>query len=239
MTSQASDEWVLLPGTLCTPEVFAPLLDHLGVAEEKRHFIEVNAPHLQDYGAPLRAAATGGQIVCGFSLGAMILAHKLNALDRAKAVVLLACNPFPDPKGNRSNREAFRDRILAGEARDWVEENWALMSNDPSETLRSVVADMAENTSQFIAAQTELAISRPGAAEQLMATKLPLIFATGDRDQLTPPDPLRPIVPACQNATFDVLEGLGHFALLEAPDHVALAISRRLEAVVSQSNSET
>jgi len=170
MARATDDRWVLLPGTLCTPEVFAPVLDYLGVAADKRHVVEVDKPHVEDYAALLRAQVADGAVVCGFSLGAMVLAHNLDALARARAVVLLACNPFPDPKANRANREALRDRVLAGGARDWVRESWQAMSAAPNPELREHVAAMADTTSHLIAAQTELAVSRPGAADQLAAS---------------------------------------------------------------------
>lgn len=239
MTQSRTDNWLLLPGTLCTPDVFAPVLDQMHVAAENRHFIEIAKPLLHDYDASLRAAITDDAIVCGFSLGAMIAAHNLDALARAKALVLLACNPFPDPIGNRTNREAVRDRILTGGARDWVDENWEAMSTAPSETLRETVIAMAETMAHLIPAQTELAASRPGAAEKLSATKLPLVFVTGTQDQLTPPDPLRPIVTRAENATLETLEGLGHFALLEAPDRMAAAILKGLNAVTPSPHTES
>lgn len=234
MTTVSSDCWVLLPGTLCTPDVFTPVLDQLGVAINRRHFIDVTAPNVEDYQEPLQMALTGGEIVCGFSLGAMVLAHNLDALTRAKAVVLLACNPFPDPEDNRINREAVRDRILAGGARKWVAENWSVMASGPNGALQSKVARMAEVTSHTIAAQTELAASRPGAAAQLLSTALPLVFVTGTKDLLTPPGPIRAIAKTAQRAVLETPRGLGHFALLEEPDCVAIAIKQGLKAVFSR-----
>ena len=171
-----TDQWVLVPGTLCTPEVFGPLLDQMGVPGENRRHIVADAPTTGEYDARLRSAVTGGEIVCGFSLGSLILARNLGALENAKAVVLLAANPLRDGEGNRANREAVRDRVLAGGARDWIVENWAAMSTDRGEKLKSFVASMAEDTSGLIVAQTELAASRPGAEKALLETRLPLVF---------------------------------------------------------------
>ena len=116
MTREATgdtERWVLLPGTLCTDRVFDPLLDNLGIRQGNRHFVSVDAPDVRDFGARLRAVVTGGEIVCGFSLGALVLAHNLGVLGAARALVLLASSPFADRPGNRANREAVRDRVLA------------------------------------------------------------------------------------------------------------------------------
>jgi|GEM_PF-693572 len=230
-TLDCAQDWVLLPGTLCTNRVFDDLLDHLHVAKSNRHLLPIDAPDVRDYAPRLKKTVRGGEIVCGFSLGAMVLAHNLDAIRQARAVVLLASNPFPDPPGNRANREAVRDRILRGGARDWVAENWPVMSAFQSEERKAFVASMAENTSHLIEAQTELAASRPGAEKQLLTTEIPLVFVTGSKDQLTPADPVRKLATAAKNADFNVLDGLGHFALIEAPDSVAAAVQNGLKMV--------
>ena len=215
-------KWVLLPGTLCADRVFDPLMDQLRVPREKRHFVTIDAPRVQDYAARLEAAVSAGDIVCGFSLGALVLAHNLGALGDAGAVILLAANPFPDPPGNRANREAVRDRVLAGDVQGWVADNWAAMSTRPD--LMGFVADMALDTAHLITAQTELAASRPGAAEHLRDTDLPLIMVTGSRDRLTPVAQICDIAARARASHLSELDGLGHFALIEAPDRVADAI---------------
>lgn len=227
----STDQWVLVPGTLCTPDVFRPLLDRLGVPVRSCRYIVADAPTVEDYDARLRASVRGGEIVCGFSLGALILAHNLGALEKAKAVVLLSVNPFPDQEGNRANREATRDRILTRGARDWIHENWASMSTDCDDEVRQYVVSMAEDITELITVQTELAASRPGAEQALLNTKLPLVFVTGAADKMTPPDGLEAIAGPSGSA-LRVLEDLGHFALLESPDRVADAVMQGLEEVV-------
>lgn len=61
MIPHASDAWVLVPGTLCTGEVFAPILDRLGVAPARRHVLMPDAPAVTDYGDRLRAAVQIGR----------------------------------------------------------------------------------------------------------------------------------------------------------------------------------
>ena len=141
-----ADRWVLVPGTLCTSQVFDPMLDRLDIPQANRHFIAASAPHTSDFETPLKAAVGGGEIVCGFSLGAIIVAHNLAAVRRAKAIVLLAANPFPDPPENRINREAARDRIITAGAGRWIVDNWPTMSTDTGTVIRDFVAQMAEDS---------------------------------------------------------------------------------------------
>ena len=239
MSSGMSRKWILVPGTLCSGQVFAPLLDELGVEQNACRIIVPDAPDVRDYTDRLREAVTGGEIVCGFSLGALILAHNLAALKHAHSDVLLASNPCADPPENRANRETLRDRLLAGGARDWVTENWATMSTSKREDLRNFVASMAEETVELVAAQTELAASRPGALDDLAETELPLIFVTGAEDQLTPPNLLSTVVDSAKHAQLHVIADLGHFALIEAPGQVAKAIGRSLKDIAQHSQLES
>lgn len=233
MDAARSARWVLLPGTLCTGAVFAPMLDALGVPAARRQVLTLDLPAVEGYGERLAAEVQGGEIVCGFSLGAIVAAHNLPALARARAVVLLALNPGPDAPGGRARREAVRDRVLAGGARDWVRESWPAMAATDVAALRARVAEMAEASAPLIAAQTELAATRPGAAAALGATPLPLVLVTGAADRQTPAGPLRPIAGAAPSAALRVVPGLGHFALLEAPDRVAAAVAGGLAEVLA------
>jgi pimeloyl-ACP methyl ester carboxylesterase len=97
---------------------------------------------------------------------------------------------------------------------------------------------MAEETLELIPAQTELAASRPGTQDDLENTDLPLIFVTGSEDQLTPSKLLSTIVENAKDAQLHLIEGLGHFALIEAPDLVARTIRNGLKEIDQSSELE-
>lgn len=223
--------WVLAPGTLCTQSVFEPVMEQLGVPTEERCPVSVDAPTVGDYSTRLARLIAPGSIACGFSLGALVLAHNLAALHAARAVVLLSLNPLADVPDAAPFRKQARDRVLAGDARNWVFENWDRMSEFGDSAMLETVADMAEQASPLIEAQTALALSRPSAVEALVATEMPLVFVTGAQDKMTPPGPVVDIVRRAGRASVQILDGLGHFALLEAPDRVAEAIERGLREI--------
>jgi len=229
----AQDRWVLVPGTLCTGAVFDPMLDRLGAPRPHRVVLTPDAPVITEYADRLRDTVRPGDIVCGFSLGALVLSRNLAALQGARAVVLLAANPFADPPENRAGREAVRDRVLAGEGAAWITETWSAMSTDRSDRVRAQVIAMADTTRTLIPAQTTLAASRPDATEDLRRSDLPVLFITGSKDRLTPPSLLRDIVPEMPCARLATLAGRGHFALLEDPDGMADAIRGGLAQLLS------
>ena len=66
-----------------------------------------------------------------------------------------------------------------------------------------------------------------------------MIFVTGSEDKLTPPDPIRQLSKEAIQAQLEVLDGLGHFALLEAPARVAQAILHGLDIVLAETNNES
>ena len=109
------------------------------------------------------------------------------------------------------------------------------MSAIHDSALRDFVVSMAESTTDLIKAQTELAASRPSSEKLLTDTELPLVFVTGSEDGLTPADPIREIVAEAKLAHLSVVDGLGHFALIEAPERVAAAVRVGLEAVAPTS----
>ncbi len=227
--ANAHSRWILLPGTLCTTEVFEPVLDHLGVEKGRRVPFPVDSASLPELGARLDDLVAPGDIVCGFSLGSLVLAQNLDALGKAKAVVLLSLNPLSDAPENAAMRRAVRDRILAGDAAGWVNDNWKFMSTSMGTEPRKTVVNMAQKTAQMIGPQTELAIARPDATNSLVSTDMPLVFVTGAEDPMTPPGPVEKIAGKAQRGTARILPGLGHFGLLEEPARVAAAIADGLE----------
>lgn len=61
-------------------------------------------------------------------------------------------------------------------------------------------------------------------AERLAGTSMPLLLVTGARDPLAPAEELRAIFTARKDATFLVLPGIGHYALLEDPPRLAVTL---------------
>jgi pimeloyl-ACP methyl ester carboxylesterase len=61
-------------------------------------------------------------------------------------------------------------------------------------------------------------------AERLQGTSMPLLLVTGARDPLAPADELRAILGARPDAELLEMPGIGHYALLEDPSHLARAL---------------
>ena len=58
-----------------------------------------------------------------------------------------------------------------------------------------------------------------------------MIFVTGSEDLLTPPNLGTSIANDAKTAQLTIIDGLGHFALIEAPDQVAKATRNGLKEI--------
>ncbi len=77
--------------------------------------------------------------------------------------------------------------------------------------------DIALGTEQAV----DGVLGSPPLSERLEGTTMPLLVATGERDPLVPPKDAKAILQARPDATFHVLRGRGHYALLEDPELLA------------------
>ncbi|MEV8467633.1 alpha/beta hydrolase [Fluviibacterium sp. DFM31] len=216
--------WVLLPGTLCSGRVFEPLLDRLGVPEAARHPVALRYPRVEDYLDEVTTACVPGAVVCGFSLGAIVAAHLADRLP-SSAFLLFALNPLADrPEARAGRLDLAREVGEVGGARALAARLPALTGPSPDRT-RAMILDMAEVCSGLIEAQTELALTRPGALKTLARTTAPISFLTGTGDTWAPLALAETAAQATPAGRFVPLEGLGHYALVEDPDACCAAVA--------------
>ena len=84
---------------------------------------------------------------------------------------------------------------------------------------------MADETAENIAAQTELALGRPGALDALSRTTLPVRLLTGTQDTTAPVALAEAAAQSAPLGRLVPLQQLGHYALVENP----LACCRAVE----------
>jgi pimeloyl-ACP methyl ester carboxylesterase len=65
----------------------------------------------------------------------------------------------------------------------------------------------------------------PGTAERLARVRCPVHLLLGDHDNLIAPDAVRPVAAALPCVTLEVLPGVGHVVVDEAPDRVLAAVT--------------
>lgn len=211
--------WVLIPGTLCTEDVFIPFLDELEVSEDKRISIKLDRPNVHDYETLLKEESKDA-VVCGFSLGAIVAAHNAAVLN-AKRIVLFGLNPLPDRPQNRDVRLSMEQSVMAFGGSYGLEKHVPEIQAMKVGGVKDKILSMADRSSAYIQAQTQLALTRPDALSSLSAARTTVMLLTGSNDSMTPPNLAEELTKKLTTCCFASLSGLGHYALLEDPKRCA------------------
>ncbi|MEY1554414.1 alpha/beta fold hydrolase [Yoonia sp. R2331] len=209
--------------------MFDPFLDVLGIAKANRRYIELDRPNAEDF-RDVFESVTPETVVCGFSLGAIVAAHAAGQM-MPYSLILFGLNPFPDPPERAPGRHVLCDDVQRlGGAAALATQN--LEFHGPtSDTARTAVLAMADQTADLIAPQTQLALTRPGALPQLAKCAAPVLCLTGSCDATAPPAQGRAAADHAPHGQFYELNKLGHFALIEDPDACAKAVREMHKAL--------
>ncbi|MGR7023728.1 alpha/beta fold hydrolase [Geodermatophilus sp. URMC 62] len=120
----------------------------------------------------------------------------------------------------------------------------------PPERLDAAVEEMRERTAQAWANRalvrsmrglitSYLRIGRANAWRLARALRVPTLVVWGDRDRLVDPRLAPRLAAAVPNARLLVLEGVGHVAMLEAPEQTARAVLGLLEDTAGDTAADT
>jgi len=214
---------VCLPGLLCTPGIFDPVLDALGRGRA------VTIPRAESFDAMvehLAAGLTEPATLVGMSMGSYLaLALAQRAPDRVAGLILIGTNAAADTP----QAAALRGKVAAWAAREGmaalagtIADTMLAQARRGDPALRGAIRDMAETTGlvTFTAHQTALA-GRPDQTAGLAAIGCPVLVLTGAEDTVTPPEAGRAVADGVPDGRFVLLDGVGHMPVLECPDLVA------------------
>jgi pimeloyl-ACP methyl ester carboxylesterase len=171
----------------------------------------------------LLTSGTEDAVICGFSLGGIVAAHHADRLLAAR-IILFGLNPFPDdPSKTQGRLDLARDVMEKGAAAALRTRLPPLLGPDP-DSARAAILAMAEVSAPDIEAQTNLALTRPGAMGALSQAHAPVLVLTGSKDQMAPTAQGQAAADAAPKGQFGLLAGLGHYALMEDPVACAQAV---------------
>lgn len=226
---------VLIPGLLCTAEVFAPQISALWPYGPVTVASTLEGDSIAAMAAAILASAPPRFALAGFSMGGY-LAHEIlrRAPERVTRLALLSTSARADQPIQVEMRQALLEAATHGDY-DTVLANATLntahvsLRRDPvfAATKRRMAADIGRAA---FARQTAAVIGRPDSRRELPSIAVPSLVLVGDSDPVTPPEFAREMAEAIPGAKFVIVPECGHTSPLERPEAVNAALRDWLAA---------
>jgi pimeloyl-ACP methyl ester carboxylesterase len=203
----------LIPGLLCTGELWAPEI--AGLSDLARITIADHgvADDMADIARAILAAAPA----------------------RVLKLALLDTTAAPDSEDIRNARRFYIDLARSGRFEE-ITPNYLVkrlihpdrLADGP---LVEVILRMARETGVEVFIRQETAIlNRPDGRPGLGAIACPTLVIVGDSDVVTPPERAREIAGAIANSCLEIIAGCGHLSTLEGPEAVTACLRQWLAA---------
>ncbi|WP_186040153.1 alpha/beta fold hydrolase [Burkholderia gladioli] len=226
---------VLIPGLLCTAEVFAPQIPALWPYGPVTVASTLDGDSIAAMAAAILASAPPRFALAGFSMGGY-LAHEIlrRAPERVTRLALLSTSARADQPIQVEMRQALLEAATHGDY-DTVLANATLntahvsLRRDPvfAATKRRMAADIGRAA---FARQTAAVIGRPDSRRELPSIAVPSLVLVGDSDPVTPPEFAREMAEAIPGAKLVIVPECGHTSPLERPEAVNAALRDWLAA---------
>ncbi|MBJ9674352.1 alpha/beta fold hydrolase [Burkholderia gladioli] len=226
---------VLIPGLLCTAEVFAPQIPALWPYGPVTVASTLEGDSIAAMAAAILASAPPRFALVGFSMGGY-LAHEIlrRAPERVTRLALLSTSARADQPIQVEMRQALLEAATHGDY-DTVLANATLntahvsLRRDPvfAATKRRMAADIGR---AVFARQTAAVIGRPDSRRELPSIAVPSLVLVGDSDPVTPPEFAREMAEAIPGAKLVIVPECGHTSPLERPEAVNAALRDWLAA---------
>lgn len=226
---------VLIPGLLCTAELFAPQVAALWPYGPVTVASTLAGDSIAQLATAILAQAPPRFALVGLSMGGFIsLEIMRQAPERVLRLALLDTSARPAPAEQTALFSSLLDQARHGDAAAVLGE--ALISvlhpvhqQDPA--LRAVNQRMAQAFSlETFARQATALRTRPDSRPGLTAIAVPTLVLVGEQDQLTPPAEAREMAAAIPNARLVVVPDCGHGSTIEQPAAVNQALHEWLTA---------
>nr|WP_255220142.1 alpha/beta fold hydrolase [Burkholderia glumae] len=225
----------MIPGLLCTAEVFAPQLPVLWPHGPVTIASTLGGDTIGELAAALLADAPPRFALAGYSMGGYIAQEILRqAPARVTRLALLSTSARADLPIQIEMRRALVDAACHGDF-DTVLASLSMTNAHPSRRRDPVLAATKRRMAAAIgraglARQSEALISRVDSRADLAAIAVPTLVLTGDSDAIAPPAHAREMADAIPGAKLVIVPECGHNATLECPEAVNAALLAWLTA---------
>lgn len=220
---------VLVPGLLCTSEVFAPQIPALWPHGPITVASTLCGRTIPQIAAAILDTAPRRFALAGISMGGYISLELMRqAPERVAKLALLNTTAYPDTPEQSLQRRSLMSEARAHGLEKLVARTAAALrhpSRRDDEALLKITLRMASSIGidGFIR-QTQAIIDRPDARPVLPTITAPTLVLTGDHDPLMPPSLAREMVEVIPHSRTVIVANCGHGSTLEQPDAVSAAL---------------
>lgn len=226
---------LLIPGLVCTAELFAHQIPHLWTRGPVTVASTLGGDSMGAIADDILANAPPRFALAGLSMGGYLAFEILRrAPERVMRLALLDTSPRPDtPEQSERRRgliarletepfEAVIGPVLRGLPAPARREDEALFQTN-LRMARAIGPDGFRN-------QTLAIIGRADSRRDLAGIAVPTLVLVGAEDALTPPEVAREMADAIPGARLSVIPDSGHVSTLEQPEAVTRALTDWLDA---------
>jgi pimeloyl-ACP methyl ester carboxylesterase len=227
--------FVLIPGLLCSPRLYAeqlPALWRFGAVTVADHTRDDSVAGIA---RRLLAAAPPRFALIGLSMGGYTAFEVMRtAPNRVARLALLGTSARPDAPEQSERRRGQIALAQQGRFEEVIEPLfllWVHRSRRTDEGLRKVARRMAEQESGpdvFVRQQTAI-MTRQDSRPDLGMIRCPTMVLVGDGDEATPPDRAAEIADGIPGSRLVTVPECGHLSTLERPEQVTRALIEWLQ----------
>jgi pimeloyl-ACP methyl ester carboxylesterase len=219
---------VFIPGTLCTSEVFMPLLAALPYETKTIEFTDHD--NISDMAAEvMHAVRERSFIAIGFSMGGMIAFEliRMNVTQLA-GIVLLNSNCHADLPGRKAGRDAHLEIAQTQGIETLIKQEYlpGYFPNSHGPESELVIKMALQLGVDTFKSQLKVLAERPDSVNILTSFDKPLLIIGAQKDQSCPPEHQRVMARIARQSELHILPDCGHFAPLQAPTSIAHLINQ-------------
>lgn len=238
MGTPASLTLVLVPGLMCSPRVWEPVLPHLSRHIQTQLVDHAPSSSLVEMAKRVLDQCPARFAVAGHSMGGRVAMEMMRmAPERITHIALIDTAYLPRAAGEageleRQRRYVLRDLAYSqgvrAMARTWVQDMVHPARLQDKDLIEAIVDMFATKTADTFAGQIEALLARPDASDVLRGLQIPTLLALGRQDNwanLTQHQAMQALAP---HASLEVIEEAGHMAPMEKPLTMGESLNRWL-----------
>lgn len=218
---------VFIPGTLCTRDMFLPIMNNLAYESllidfDKEDSLEKMSNQV------LRQVAGRHFIPVGFSMGGMVAFELIrNANEQIAGLILLNSNAHADLSGRKEGREKQLTLAKKAGIRKVIEDIYlSVYFANTASPASALVLQMAEDLGvDVFAAQLKVLAERPDSLHLLASYTRPTLIIGGENDLPCPPAHQHIMAEKALNSELHIIPNCGHFGPLEEPKLIARLVN--------------